>query len=99
MTKYIPKRIGTVKVPKNLRKFGNRTLSDPRVRELAIAGLAAIGGILADRGTRPGTVVGEAIRHPVDAMQSAGETARDKVTETASKLAKGAALATFAPVV
>ncbi len=99
MSKLIPKKIGSVKVPKKLRRFGNNTLSDPKVRELAIAGLGALGGILADRSTRPGTVVGEAIRHPLETMKSAGDTARDKVTSTASNLAASAALATFAPVV
>ena len=99
MSNIIPKKIGGVKVPKKLRRFGNNALSDPKVRELAIAGLGALGGILADRSTRPGTVVGEAIRHPVDTMKSAGDAARDKVSSTASNLAASAALATFAPVI
>lgn len=48
--KIIPKRVGGVKVPKALRKMGDRILADPRSREVAGRTLLALGSALLAKG-------------------------------------------------
>lgn len=79
--KIIPKRIGNVKIPKNLRKFGDRVLADPRAREAAASALLAIGTALLSRGTRKGSVLRDILDHPAQSARAA----RDAGSETASK--------------
>ena len=81
--KIIPKRIGSVKIPKNLRKFGDRILADPRAREVAGSALLALGTALLSRGTRKGSVLR-------DIFERRGEQAREAGAEAAAK-AGGAA--------
>lgn len=47
--KIIPKRIGSFKVPKGLRRAGDRLLTDPRTREVASGALLAAATALASR--------------------------------------------------
>jgi hypothetical protein len=79
--KIIPKRIGSVKVPKNLRKFGDKVLSDPRAREVAGKALLAVGAALATRGARKSTSLRDIFDHPADTARAA----RDTASEGASK--------------
>lgn len=75
--KIIPKRIGSVKVPKNLRKFGDRILADPRAREMAGSMLLALGTALVARGTRKGSILRDLFEHPAETTRAARDTASD----------------------
>ena len=79
--KIIPKRIGTVKIPKRLRKLGDRVLADPRAREVAGSALLALGSALVARGGRPGSILRTIFDHPGDSARAA----RDAGTGAASK--------------
>lgn len=88
--KIIPKRIGTVKVPKNLRKFGDRVLTDPRAREIAGSALLALGTALVSRGTRKGSILRDIFDHPGESSRAARDTASEgaaKAGDTASGVA------------
>jgi hypothetical protein len=69
--KVIPKRIGKVKVPKNLRKLGDRVLSDPRAREVAGSALLALGTALASRKAPKGSFFRNIFEHPAEAAKTA----------------------------
>ncbi len=89
--KIIPKRIGTVKVPKNLRKFGDKVLSDPRAREVAGKALLAVGAALATRGARKSTILRDIFDHPAESAKAARDTASEGATragETVSNVAE-----------
>lgn len=88
--KIIPKRIGNVKVPKTLRKLGDRVLSDPRAREVAGSALLALGTALVSRGARKGSVFRDIFDHPTESARTAkaaGGEAAQKAGETVSNVA------------
>ena len=88
--KIIPKRIGNVKVPKNLRKLGDRVLSDPRAREVAGSALLALGTALVSRGARKGSVFRDISDHPTESARTAkaaGGEAAQKAGEAVSGVA------------
>lgn len=88
--KIIPKRIGSVKVPKNLRKFGDRVLSDPRAREVAGSALLALGTALVSRGTRKGSILRDIFDRPNEnarAARDAGADAAARAGQAASGVA------------
>ena len=85
--KVIPKRIGKVKVPKNLRKLGDRVLSDPRAREVAGSALLALGTALASRKAPKGSFFRNIFDHPAEAAKTAegaGADAAHKAGDTVS---------------
>lgn len=89
--KIIPKRLGGVKIPKRLRKLGDRVLADPRAREAAGSALLALGTALLARGTRPGSVLrdifgprDEGAKAARDAESGAGHRA-DRAGEAANR--------------
>ena len=69
--KIVPKRIGGVKIPKNLRKLGDRALSDPRAREVAGSALLALGTALASRKAPKGSFFRNIFEHPAEAAKTA----------------------------
>ena len=75
--KIIPKRIGGVKIPKNLRKFGDKTLADPRAREIAGSALLALGTALASRKAPKGSFFRNIFDHPTEAARTAESTGAD----------------------
>ncbi|EYD77954.1 hypothetical protein Rumeso_00415 [Rubellimicrobium mesophilum DSM 19309] len=75
--KIIPKRIGGVKIPKNLRKLGDNVLSDPRAREVAGSALLALGSALASRKAPKGSFVRNIFDHPTEAAKTAEGTGAD----------------------
>lgn len=79
--KIIPKKIGTVKIPKNLRKVGDRVLADPRTREMAGKTLLAVGAALVARGGQKSSFLRDIFEHPAESAKAA----RDTATEGASK--------------
>jgi hypothetical protein len=92
--KIIPKRIGAVKVPKRLRKLGDRVLadilSDPRSREVAASLLLSLGAALASRAAPQGSVFRDIFDHPVrtaKAAEAAGAESARKAGETAGGVA------------
>ena len=85
--KIIPKRIGNVKVPKNLRKLGDRILSDPRAREVAGSALLALGTALV---ARKGSVFRDIFDRPNEGARTAkaaGGEAAQKAGEAVSGVA------------
>ena len=84
--KIVPKKIGNVKVPKNLRKFGDRVLTDRRAREIAGSALLALGTALVSRGTRKGSILRDIFDHPAENARAA----RDAGTDAASKAGQAA---------
>ena len=89
--KIIPKRIGKVKIPKNLRKIGDQVLSDPRAREVAGSALLALGTALASRKAPKGSFFRNIFDHPAQAAktaETAGADAAHKAGETASGVAQ-----------
>ena len=84
--KIIPKQIGGVKVPKALRKLGDRVLADPRAREMAATALLALGAAIVQRGTGKASPAREAFEHPAEAAQAA----RDAASGAARKGAEAA---------
>lgn len=83
--KIIPKRIGSVKIPKNLRKMGDKVLADPRAREVAGSALLALGSALASRGAPKGSFFRNIFDHPAQAAKTAeeeGAKAADAAGET-----------------
>lgn len=88
--RIIPKRIGGVRIPKRLRKLGDRVLADPRAREVAGSALLALGTALVSRGTRKGSVLRDIFDHPGEsarAARDAGAEAADKAGQAASGVA------------
>lgn len=71
--KIIPKRVGGMKVPKSLRRLGDRALADPRAREVAGSALLALGAALASRGAPKGSVLRDIFDHPGRSARAAGE--------------------------
>jgi len=69
--KIIPKRVGSVKIPKNLRKMGDKVLADPRAREVAGSALLALGAALASRGAPKGSFFRNIFDHPAEAAKTA----------------------------
>ncbi|WP_210529047.1 hypothetical protein [Rubellimicrobium arenae] len=88
--KYIPKRIGNVKIPKKLRKFGDRVLADPRAREIAGGALLAVGSALLSRAAPKGSVFRTIFDHPVETAKSA-EQAGAKAASDAGDAVSGVA--------
>ena len=95
--KIVPKRIGSVKIPKNLRKFGDRVLSDPQARDMAGKALLAVGTALVARSARKGSILRDIFEHPAETAK----TARDTASEGASRAgdAMGAVADTVTQVV
>ena len=79
--KIIPKRIGSVKIPKKLRKLGDGVLADSRAREVAGSALLALGSALLARGGKPGSI----LRNIFDRPTETARAARDTGTGAASK--------------
>ena len=86
--KIIPKRIGKVKIPKNLRKLGDQVLSDPRAREMAGSALLALGTALASRKAPKGSFFRNIFDHPTEAAKTA-ETAGADAARKAGDAASG----------
>ena len=86
--KIIPKRIGNVKIPKNLRKLGDRVLADPRAREVAGSALLALGSALASRKSPKGSFFRNIFDHPAEAAKTA-ETASAETAQKAGDAASG----------
>ncbi len=86
--KIIPKRIGSVKIPKNLRKMGDKVLADPRAREVAGSALLALGTALASRGATKGSFFRNIFDHPAEAAKTA-EKGGAKAAETAGETLSG----------
>jgi hypothetical protein len=86
--KIIPKRIGGVKIPKNLRKLGDRALSDPRAREVAGSALLALGTALASRKAPKGSFFRNIFDHPAEAAKTA-ETTGAEAARKAGDAASG----------
>jgi hypothetical protein len=47
--KILPKKLGPLKIPKNLRRLGDKALSDPQVVGIVSGALASVGGLVAAR--------------------------------------------------
>ena len=47
--KIVPKKLGSVKIPKNLRRIGDKALADPKVVGVVSGALASVGAIVAAR--------------------------------------------------
>ncbi len=45
--KIMPKKLGPVRIPKNLRRMGNKALADPQVVEIVTSALVSIGAAVA----------------------------------------------------
>ena len=86
--KIIPKRIGRVKIPKNLRKMGDKVLADPRAREMAGSALLALGSVLASRKAPKGSFFHNIFEHPAEAAKTA-ETQGAKAADTAGETMSG----------
>ena len=86
--KIIPKRIGTVKIPKNLRKLGDQVLADPRAREVAGSALLALGTALASRKAPRGSFFRNIFEHPAEAAKTA-EAAGAETAHKAGDAASG----------
>ena len=84
--KIIPKRVGGVKVPKNLRKLGDRVLADPRAREVAGSALLALGAALASRGTGKSSFLRDIFDRPGEKAHAA----REGASEAASRAGQAA---------
>lgn len=85
--KIIPKRVGGVKIPKNLRRIGDKVLADPRAREVAGSALLALGSALASRGAPKGSFFRNIFDHPAEAARTAeagGAKAAEATSETLS---------------
>lgn len=94
--KIIPKRVGGVKVPKGLRKLGDRVLADPQSREMAGRTLLALGSALLARGAARSSVLRDILGHPKEGEPTAGERmagAANKAGETVSGVAEAVAQA------
>ena len=83
--KIIPKYIGTVKIPKNLRKLGDKVLADPRAREVAGSALLALGTALASRKAPKGSFFRNIFDHPAEAT---GAEAAHKAGDAASSVSQ-----------
>jgi hypothetical protein len=88
--KIIPKRIGTVKIPKNLRKFGDRVLTDPQAREMAGKALLAVDTALAARGARKSSILRDIFDNPAESARAGRDTAQEGAAK-AGQAASGVA--------
>jgi hypothetical protein len=80
--KIIPKRVGRFKVPKGLRRAGDRLLTDPRAREVASGALLAAATALASRKAGLG-----AARGPDDeGAKAASGDAASRVAEAVAQI-------------
>jgi uncharacterized transporter YbjL len=48
--KTLPKKLGSVKIPKSLRKIGNKALANPEVAGIVSGALASVAALVAARG-------------------------------------------------
>jgi hypothetical protein len=81
--KIIPKRVGSFKVPKGLRRAGDRLLTDPRAREVASGALMAAAAALASRkaGLGGGTRAADG-----DGAKGPGGDAASRVAEAVAQI-------------
>jgi hypothetical protein len=64
----VPKKIGPVKIPKNLRRMGDKALADPKVAGIVADAVAAAGSLVAAR------QIAEEVPGGASVARSAGST-------------------------
>ena len=70
--KIVPKKLGSVKIPKNLRRIGDKALADPQVAGIVSGALASVGAIVAAHkvaGVVPG---GSTLTHAMGSSTTVG---------------------------
>ena len=71
----LPKKLGPLKIPKSLRRMGNKALADPEVVTIIANALASVGAAVAARGAVQ-DVPGEAVQtRPAATGQTLGKVA------------------------
>jgi hypothetical protein len=78
--KILPKKLGPVKIPKNLRKMGDKALADPRVASILSEAVASVAAVIAARKTAKSAPNGEE-----PSRSSTGRKTLHGVTEVVSK--------------
>ena len=78
--KILPKKLGPVKIPKNLRKMGDKALADPRVASILSGAVGSVAAVVAARKAAKSAPDGEE-----PSRSSTGHTTLHGVTEVVSK--------------
>ena len=78
--KILPKKLGPVKIPKNLRKMGDEALADPRVASILSGAVGSVAAVVAARKAAKSAPDGEE-----PSRSSTGHTTLHGVTEVVSK--------------
>jgi hypothetical protein len=63
--KVVPKKLGTVRIPKRLRKIGNKALANPEVAGIVSGALASVAALVAARGVAKHVPGGDAAAHAI----------------------------------